>query len=406
MNRVSADERQIGQALVSASDAALARVVALVDALPKREMVDRVLDRARPRLRKLRPPRPLSAVRLLFLPLDGVIVLPAGWRRGSGEVPRSALAPIAGALALAAPGPMAAIAAEAAGRNFDEMAAVGALGIRLWALGAQALPARPPAGWEAATGLRSEDYAGLAQLCIGVWQHAEALWGALAAAEEGPPEAVVRAGLAGLATAEEPVFAAALATLLARAAKPGAVASIAASMVPRARHVAGRALDRVIDNALPTLDPEDPHGTLQRMDQVADLLEELETSSLGGAPERRERLQKLRHGADKACRAAFAAGIESQLVEPARRMSAAADDRDVAALEDSARLLKALETAGRRLGPGDSYERAQRATAIALSALQSSLSPTGLQRMDLARVAEIMCGREAAVRILGRAPAG
>src|SRR5918993_3946884 len=85
----------LGQAVTRADDVALGRVVALLDGLKDRGEADELLARARHRLQGLRPPRPLAFTRLLFVPLDGVIVPPSKWRRGEGQVPRSALPALA-----------------------------------------------------------------------------------------------------------------------------------------------------------------------------------------------------------------------------------------------------------------------------------------------------------------------
>ena len=90
--------RQLGQAAVAADDAALARLVAMLDALPDRGEIDRVLDPVRPRLRALGLPRPLGLPRLLVLPLDGASLPPTRWTRGAAAVPRSALMALAGAV--------------------------------------------------------------------------------------------------------------------------------------------------------------------------------------------------------------------------------------------------------------------------------------------------------------------
>ena len=89
--------RQLGQAAAVADDAAVARLVAMLDRLPDRGEADRVLDPVRPRLRALGLKRPLGLPRLLFLPLDGAILPPSRWSRGAPAVPRSALPMLAAA---------------------------------------------------------------------------------------------------------------------------------------------------------------------------------------------------------------------------------------------------------------------------------------------------------------------
>ncbi len=99
--------RSLAASAAGAEDGRLMRLVRLLDAVPERGEADRVLEAARPRLGVLRPARPLRFARLLFAPLDGAIAPVARQRRGGHELPRSALGPLAGAVA-AALGPAAA----------------------------------------------------------------------------------------------------------------------------------------------------------------------------------------------------------------------------------------------------------------------------------------------------------
>lgn len=401
-------ERQVAQALVSASDAALGRIVRLVDTMASRAEIDRVLEQVRPRLRRLRPARPISVNRLLFLPLEGALAAPATWRRGSGQVPRNALAALAEIFGAAAPTLVREITAAGTGHSFAEAAQVGLLGRRLWQGAASAMPAALPAswaaGWTAASGLRTEDYPPLAVLCTGVWRHAGALWDVIDATEDNPPEALIRAALAGPAQEGEEVFAAALALLLARAPCPGTIASIAAGLDPRARLLAGRALDRLIEAGMPHLDAADPAGAAAHVEQLADMLADLETSTLGAVPERRDRLQKLRHQADLACRVAFVETIEAGLLTPLAQLAATAGDAEVMALEATVRDLRRLLLACRRVGTPDTYDKATRAAVEQLMKRGASLPGQGLTRIDLARLVEILGGREAADRLLAQNP--
>jgi len=393
----------MAQALAAASDAALGRIVQLVDTLASRAEIDRVLEQVRPRLRRLRPARPLSVNRLLFLPLEPVLAAPQAWRRGSGQVPRNALIGLAEALRAAAPALVAEITAAAQGHSFQDKARVAQLGRRLWPAAAAALPPQPGPGWNATTGLRPEDYAPLAGLCAGLWRHAEGLWEVLDHPEDAPPpEAMLRAALAGPAQESEEVFAAALALLLAHTPRPGSIAGVAAGLDPRARVAAGRALDRMMESGLPPLDAADPAGAAQHVEQLADRLEDLEASALGAAPDRRERLQKLRHQADLACRETFQATLQGELLAPLGTLTIAAVEQQVTALEGRARDLRRLLLACRRVGTPDSYDKALRDAVAQVTQGSAGLSGQGLTRVDMARLVEILGGREAADRLLAQ----
>ena len=95
--------RELQHSLATAQDGQIERVVAMVDALPQRGAADRLIAPIRPRLAQLRPARPLRFCRLLFLPLDPLVVPPTKWRRASLTLPRTVLEPLALADLPAAP---------------------------------------------------------------------------------------------------------------------------------------------------------------------------------------------------------------------------------------------------------------------------------------------------------------
>ena len=81
----------------------------------------------------------------------------------------------------------------------------------------------------------------------------------------------------------------------------------------------------------------------------------------------------------------------------------AGTDETVLVAEEAARSLKRLELSGRRIGDPGRYEGSARGFLDALAAMRNRVpddATTGLRRIDIARLAEILCGREAAVRML------
>ena len=83
-------------------------------------------------------------------------------------------------------------------------------------------------------------------------------------------------------------------------------------------------------------------------------------------------------------------------------------DEAVQQAEDTARSLKRLELSSRRIGDSGRYDATSRGFLETLSQLRDQVpaeSETGLRRIDLARMAEIVCGRDAALRLLGLEPA-
>lgn len=390
-----AEQRRLTHAVAAASDAVLGRIVAVFDRLPDRREADRLLDAARPRLRRLRPPRPIGLGRLLFLPLDGVIVDPGAWKRADGSIPRSALVPLTEALRAAIGSEATAIEAAFAGATFADLDVVRTAGCRLWRAAAGATPAMP-ARW-AETGLTAADFGHCATLAAGVWRHAAPLWAALASAREGPPEPLVREAI-GAAGGEAPmVIEAMLATLLLKASQPGSVAAAATAARAIPAGVADRVLDRWIDHCRPDLPDNDPDGAAHQAEEFATALDDLEATPAARRPERRQRILALRRQADEACRAAFAATAATTLSEPLAQRGGTIDDAGMGAMEQAARSLKRLEQAGRRLGGGTAYDGAVRRLADGFAGLRAA---PGANLADLARLTEILAGPEAALRLL------
>lgn len=400
------DLRALAATVACAEDAALLRLVGMLDALPARGEADRVLDPIRPRLRTLRPLRPLRFARLLFLPLDGAIVPPARWRRGTHEIPRSAIAPVATAVE-AALGPLAAaIRQEAAGASTDDGALIAALGARLWPDAAAALPEAPPPGWDG-TGLTHQDFVAIQGLIQPLLAAGPALHAALRAAPGGPPAALLRTALAGPAGAGPLPLAAALATLLRRAAAPGGVLLAATEFGPVGRAVAGRMVDVALDR-LPDLGSArlaEVAGMAARLFQGAADLTQCGLLD----PERGRRLVGLQHAAEEACRRRIAEAAGERVTGKLTRLRGAAvvEEETIAAIEADARSIRALAQVGRGAGDPAAYDRLLRSIAEEVARLATGpRHPEGLSVVDLARVVEILDGPDAAEALLARAGTG
>jgi hypothetical protein len=383
--------RRLRRDLSSAPDEQITRVVAMLDRLPERGEADAVLDPLRPRLRTLKPPRPLTLARLLFMPLEGALVAPVAWRRGTPEVPRNAIRPIAERVGTDRS--LGAIATACLAADARDHARVMELGRPVWAAAVGGLDANPPAGW-ASTGLRDEDFRAIATLCQPVWRNAEAIQAAVAAAESGPPDDLVRAALTPLA-ADAPAFQATVATLLRKASRPGTVVACASGVGPSAGPAAERALDSFLDCCMPVFATEDLAGTAAAARALARALEDVEHSAAGRHVDRKRRLHALRATAATACRQRHAEALGEQVLGAHARGAAP----DPVALEETARDLRRIEAAGRRLGDAGGYDRAARDTIEGLSRIARG-KPDLADRIEIARLAEILVGADAAEALL------
>jgi hypothetical protein len=401
MTRHRSELNWLSNAAARANDGALAKVVSMLDQLQQRGEADAVLATVRQRLRGLRPARPLGFTRLLFLPLDGAIVPSARWRRGEPSLPRSALPPLAAEVQRQLGAAAETVMARCEGRTTRDTAAAAEIGATLWPEAALLLPRQPPAEWQEC-GLTAADYTAIADLCRALWQNGPALLAAMAAGEQGPPLELAEAALQPMQAAGPQAMIAALGSVLLRAREPGRVATLAARLEPAVRPAAQAALERMVDDPLPPLDLLDTGGAVQAMEGLLARLDDLaECGLLAG--ERQHRVTLLRRAADEACRERFLAGAEAEVVAPAARLLAApqVEPAAVTALEQGARELRALQQAGRRLGGAAAYDKAMEAVSTALAALApAARGGNALRRMDLARTVEILCGPDAAQRLL------
>lgn len=391
----AAETRRLAQALAAASDEALTRAVAVFDRLPDRREADRILDAARPRLRRLRPPRPITLPRLLFLPLDGVIVDARAWKRTPGRLPRSALLPLAAAVRTAIGAEAAEIEAAFAGATFADLATIGRAGGALWRAAAAVAPSlAPPPQWQE-TGLTAADFQAALALSAGVWRHAGPLWAALAAARDGPPEPLIRAAMEAAAGEDATVREAMLATLLLKAAQPGTVAAAAARFLPAA--AVDAALERWMAESRPDFAVGDARGAARLAEDFLRAIADLETSGALRRPEQRQALQAMRSEVAEACRTTYAETAARDIVAPLKAMGARLSDAAIGAMEAAARALRRLELAGRSLGGGTAYDSAVRRLTETFAELRAAAAA---HPADLARLVEILAGPDEAMKLL------
>ena len=390
--------------LLGARDQQILRVVAMVDSMPQRGEADGVIAPLRARLAVLRPSRKLNFTRLLFQPMDRLIVAPAKWKREALTVPRSALAPLGRAVRAALSARAVALDVELERLGPDDDAAVSRLGPELWTAGAEVLVDAPaPADWTEATGLQEADYQAIRAVAFPLLARAarlnELLHGGSAdskAQRRDIEELLVAAvpdGTAGFAG---------LVTLLA-AGMPRAdyVFMVADDVVGRQADPELRlAVDRAMDATIDAIDVQ--FTGLARLDNAVDALrraaitiEDLETQC-GQRVSRKARLGQLRQTIDGESRAFFGQALEGQLLHPAQTISEA-DDTQIFALEAAAREVRRFETTARRLGGAEHYDRTIKSALTSLKPQPGEEMQTVIDRM---RLIEILRGPEAAMAMV------
>ena len=121
-------------------DDKLLRILGLIDRLPERGKLDRLVAPHRKRLARLRPARPLTLRRLLTVPFEAALVSPERWRPGDYRIPRSHLEAVQNTALEGISGEERRdLEAALKGHDFSEGEHVLELGRRLWPRGAEVL---------------------------------------------------------------------------------------------------------------------------------------------------------------------------------------------------------------------------------------------------------------------------
>lgn len=397
--------REMQRTLTGARDQQIARVVAVVDALADRSAADALIAPLRPRLMQLRPPRPLRLARLLFVPLDPLVVPAARWRPGDPLIPRTALTPLADALAAAGP-VIEQVRSMIEGRLSSDARAIAEAGALLWPAASRALlTAAPPASW-AQSGLREAEFTPIARGVAGALENATLVQLVLDEVRQGLAlrQGFVSAVLDAAGAHGPDAWSMTLAVLLARLPDPmPVIRHLAAS--PSSRPEPGPTrVERVTETLLNTLHVDGTIGPVAESDlagagaevrRIGALFDALDAA--GASPQRRQRLHELRCALDSSSRSRFEAGIAGEFVAPLEEQLQAAQPVDVASLEAAARGLRQLEAAGRRIGSAKAYDGLLERTAEQVRRLDER---PGLTLVDKVRMVEVLAGSDAAMAML------
>jgi hypothetical protein len=388
-----------------ASDAVLQQVVAVLEAVPSRSMLDPIIEAARPRLKLIRPPRPITFARILFLPFDGAVVPMEEWSEGSAKFPRPALQPIADAMRDAMGAAAKEISASLGGRNFFDVLQVDSSGRTLWAEAARLAQTLTLPDGVPGTDLGASQCRELLDIAAGIWRNAEPIWEAKLAAFSGPSPELVSAALKGPAQEGQVIFGLALTSVLHNAQSPGSVLAIAARLSPIAGNIADDKLAELQRNPVLALPAEDPVRAAHMAEEYIALLKELETAPAGRGSDRRAVIAPLLRNLSTLILETTQKIYDRQfllaLKDPNTKRRAAV----VLNIEYLARALRRLEEAGRRAGFLEGFDNLRLAYTQKLKATINALDGGGLQRHDVIRIAEILLGTEKAMELAAPASA-
>lgn len=382
-----------------ASDSVLQQVVAVLEAVPSRAVLDPIIEAARPRLKLLRPPRPITFTRILFMPFDGAVVPLAEWKAGSTKFPRSAMQPIADALREAMGPEAQQISANLGGRNFFDVLQVDAAGRTLWSEAARLAPSLNLPDGLPSIGLNAAQSRDLLDVAAAIWRYADAIWEAKLAAFSGPSPELVNAALKGPAQEGQAVFSLVLTSLLHRAQSPASVLAAAARLSPIAGNIADEKLEALQREPLESLPAEDAVRAAHLAEEYVTLLKELENVPAGYIKDRRAMIRRMLDDIGKLILETTQKIYERQFLSALKDPNGKRRAAVVLNIEYLARALRRLEDAGRRAGGFEAFDRLRLAYAQKLKASLDALDGGGLQRHDIIRLAEILLGGEKAMAL-------
>ena len=397
--------REVKREIAEASDPQILRIVAAVEARANRGQADELISPFRDRLTTLQPPRRLRFSRLMFHPLNALIVPATRWRPGKPLIPRSVVLAIADHVRLAMGPTGAAIEAELEGRTTADTELIARLGHVLWPMAAKILAAGPPPdGWQQ-TGLTEAQFHGLARAVAALLSQVAALEALFSETADGlmaPRQETIHAIMRGVSAVSEPALPMIVSLLLLRLPE---AATVLDQPYPGVKPPAmNAALDQAADLLIEQLEVDGPEfriaaGTMLAAGaatrQMAVLLTHLETSNK--KPTRKTQVLQIRARLDAACKARFTNTLEQDLLTPLRDRASMARPTPAPALEATARGLRVLETEARVVGSGRSYDAL---LAEAAETVRSTSVGEWMGLVEQARLVEILEGADAARAML------
>jgi hypothetical protein len=396
------ETRALGGMILTSSDQALGKIVELVDRLSNSEIHTRLLGPSLPRLKRLRPPRPASLTRMLCLPLAGALVDPLQWRRAEGRIPRSAILPLVESLTRLLGPQIDGLATQLRGHSLEDEKIVDRIGRQLWQQAASAAPRlEHDASW-ARAGLAQPDLKAIADLAGALWRHAGPLWDGMQQVTGNCPPEVLRAALIGPALESQHVFVAAFDTLLQRAERPSNFISLMKDLPAPVLPLLEVILNKWVGATLPGLVEEDFATSSRLAHEIGSVIRALEDLPRITAKTDATELVAHRRNLDQFCRNCYREVVTVHIIGTIINLTED-DAQGIDEIEGMARIARSLENAGRRFGSPKPYEDLQKEFRDQMENRQMEPTRYRLAAMQVARIDEILIGRDSAEKFLSRA---
>ena len=397
----SSETRALGGMIEVASDAALAKIVALVDRLGKPDMHEALLGSSLRRLKHLRPARPANLMRLLFIPLAGALVDPLHWRRTEPRIPRSALAPFLEGLTPILGSHVEVIMSQLRDASLDNEKLVDRAGKQLWEAAALAVPRLHYGDTWSKLGFGRSDFDTITALAGSLWRHAGPLWDGLKQVAGACQSEGLRMALIGPANENNSVFSASLITLLQRAAYPSNFVSLFQELPVLVTPVVENILNNWVIETLPDLWEEDFATGAHLAREVGMVILALEDLPRVTARTDAKELVSHRRNLDQFCSAAYREVVLVHVTQALFELPAE-DTGGFDQIESMARIGRSLEDAGRRFGSPKPYEDLQDEFRAQMEKYLKEKPRSAVGAIEVARVKDILIGQEAAERFVFR----
>jgi hypothetical protein len=404
-NAGQAGVRAVRQDLRMADDQKIKRVIAMLDEVADPKMNETLLDPLRVRLASLNLVRPLRFTRLLFLPLDPLIVAPRDWKPGEPLVPRTVLAPFGKIVRGGLGGEAIFIDKTIAKQKTDATQAIMFAGEALWPRAGDILAkAAAPSDWDE-SGLPVKAFEPLARAVSAVLRRGPQLRNLLRDGEVGVLDSAEQSVADILRdidteTSDGCAMIARLILLQAPHAAPLLRRFIASGRDQAAGAMVRQAIDRGTEEMLSDMESkgglaeEISRGALANVGaavrRITTFLREIEED---GATANRPRLHAIRQKLDAACRERFSDGLSTGVLTPLSDAAGPVDGAGQILMESCIRELRELETEARKVGGAANYDRLlmQASETVVEAAAAGTLTP-----VRKFRLIEILAGPEVA----------
>jgi hypothetical protein len=398
---------QLGRAAADSADEQLQQVVRTVDALASRGHADALIAPLRPRLAEIHVAHPLRFARLLFLPLDVLIVSPARWQQSDHTLPRSIVLPLMHIVEIAMGKQTAEIKGRIRAHSTADTDVIDVVGPPLWSEAAKILASpdlEMTEQWQH-TAMSDRMFHVMRRQVAALLRQAPALDTLVRETASGlvPPDPWAITAMARAISTECPDTLAMFAVMLVnRHAEAASVLYELGSNrsllgLREATEQAADLLLERLESSGAVVSQKDLTAFTGSVQRIATLLGELDHDM---APRsRRDQIRDVRSRLERDCQVRLTASVTNDFIAPLQASISDRADADAEGLEETARALRLLETVGRSIGSTAVY---QAIMAPAADAIEATPPMGGIRLADRVRLLEILAGPDRALALLER----